>query len=178
MNLIAVKFKQDYKILSIIDARNENVYFAVYRFHKGSLSIYKNPEVRNIRDTVNYINLLEPLYIVGDAIPEKLEPSIKAISAREQAEGKDVYKHEYVTEDLPTMAEAVGIAAIEKYNLGTILDPSSVSPMYLRKPQAERQLEGQRIDKNENEEIALLEMTANDIEKLKLNYEEFPNIWE
>ncbi len=172
------KGKKDCKILSMIDARNENVYFAVYRFYKGVLSIYKNPEVRNITDTLNYIDLLKPLYIVGDTNQSKIEPLIKAISSKEHAEGKETFKHEYIREDLPTMAEAIGIAANEKYKLGTITDSSSVSPMYLRKPQAERQLEGQEIEKNENDELSLMEMTANDLERLKENYDEFPNIWD
>lgn len=172
-SVLIKKGKQNCKILSMIDAKNENVYFAVYRFHNGNLSIYKNSEVLNISNTVNYINLLEPLYIVGDAKLEKIEPLIRAISAREQAEGKDVKSHEYV-KDIPTMAEAVGIAAVEKYRLGTITDTTTIIPKYLRKPLAERQKEGKHI---ESYEISILEMTKSDAEKMKSEYEKFSNLW-
>ena len=45
-------------------------------------------------------------------------------------------------------------------------------PMYLRKPQAQRQKEGMSDD------ISILEMSYTDLEKIKLNYDKFPNIWE
>ena len=43
--------------------------------------------------------------------------------------------------------------------------------MYLRKPQAQRQREG------EDDRISILELSSYDLEKIKLNYDKFPNIW-
>ncbi len=176
-SVIMKKGKNNCKILSMIDARNGNVYFAVYRFKNDNLSIYKNAEIRSLSEIANYINLLEPLYIVGDVKPGVLDPLLKAIKSREEAEGRDVFKYEYVT-DLPTMAEAIGVAATEKYNLGTIVDITSISPMYIRRPQAERKLNGENIQSNEGDDISILEMSVTDLEKIKSEYEKYPNIWD
>lgn len=167
---------QNCKILTMIDARYDNVYFAVYRMHNGNLLLYKNAQVININDTVDYIDLEEPLYIVGDANPEKLEPLIITMEDSEKAEGKDTKEHEYITNKLPTMAEAIGIATIEKYKNGTAII-ENVSPMYLRKPQAERILEGQDIKKNEHTDIYILEMSETDTEQILKAYKDFPNLW-
>ena len=170
---IIKKGKRDCKILSMVSAKYENVYFAVYRFHNGHLSLYKNPEVANISDTLNFIDLQEPLFIVGDYIPEKMEPIFKVIEDREMAEGKDIIRHEYIT-NLPSMAECIGIAAEEKYNLGTIADLNHISPYYLRKPLAERQKDP---DYFEDSEVSVLNMTSIDLDYVKMNYEKFTNIW-
>ena len=56
--------------------------------------------------------------------------------------------------------------------LEIIGDSSTLFPMYLRKPQAQRQKEG------EGERIYILEMTNLDLENIQSNYEKFPNIWD
>lgn len=171
---IIKKGKSNCKILSIINAKNDNVYFAVYRFHNGHLSLYKNPEMRNISDTVNYINLIgEPLYIVGDFDPEKIESLIDVTADRETAEGKDVNQHEYIS-NLPTMAECIGVAAEEKYKLGTITDITTIKPYYLRKPQAERQRDPNYFEDNE---VSILHMTSIDLENILNHYDEYENSW-
>ena len=170
---IIKKGKIDCKILSMVSAKYENVYFAVYRFHNGHLSLYKNPEVANISDTLNFIDLQEPLFIVGDFVPEKMEPIFKVIEDREMAEGKDIIRHEYIT-NLPSMAECIGIAAEQKYNLGTIADLNHITPYYLRKPLAERQKDP---DYFEDSDISVLNMTSIDLEYVKMNYNKFGNIW-
>ncbi len=56
--------------------------------------------------------------------------------------------------------------------LEIIGDSSTLFPMYLRKPQAQRQKEG------ESERIYILEMTKLDLENIKSNYDKFSNIWD
>ena len=55
--------------------------------------------------------------------------------------------------------------------LEIIGDSSTLFPMYLRKPQAQRQKDG------EGERIYILEMTKLDLENIKSNYKNFSNIW-
>ncbi len=164
------KGRKDCKILSIIDAKNENVYCAVYRVQNGNLSLYKNPEIMNISDVVEYVNFDNPLYIVGDDFEENLNPLLNAKFSKQQAQGKDTVYYEYVY-DLPTMAEAIGLAAKEKYDIGDYGDSNSLFPLYLRKPQAQRQKEG------EDDKITILELSPLDLEKIKLDYDKFPNSW-
>ena len=54
---------EDCKILSMIDARNDNAYFAVYRMHEGNLTVFKNPEVTNLSEIPQYINFQEKVYM-------------------------------------------------------------------------------------------------------------------
>ena len=116
-SIIMKKGRNECKILSLIDAKNENVYFAVYRIHDGNLSLYKNAEIRNISDVVEYIDFESPLYIVGDNFAEKLEPLFKAKFSKQYAQGRNTDNYEYVT-DLPPIAEAIAMCAQDKYDVG------------------------------------------------------------
>ena len=116
-SVIIKKGRKECKILSLIDARNENVYFAVYRIHNGNLSLYKNAEIRNVSDVVEYVNFEDPLYIAGDSYMEKLEPLFKAKFSKQYAQGRKTDNYEYVT-DLPPMAEAIAMCAKDKYEVG------------------------------------------------------------
>ncbi len=168
--VLVKKGKKDCKILSMIDAKNDNVYFAVYKVRNGNLSLYKNPDVMSISDIVEFVDFKNPLYIVGDSFPEELEPLLRAKYSKQLAQGKETESYEYI-EDLPTMAESIGVAAKDKYEIGDYGDSKSLFPMYLRKPQAQRQREG------EDDRISILELSSYDLEKIKLNYDKFPNIW-
>lgn len=67
--------KGDGEYISIIDAKNDNVYFAVYKMKDNKFSIYKSPDVVNITEIINYIdNLNLPIYFVGDARTDRIEP--------------------------------------------------------------------------------------------------------
>lgn len=157
--------------VSIIDAKNNNVYFAIYKMKDNKFSIYKNPEILPLSDMITYIdNLNLPTYFVGDAKIEDIEQLYLAQIAKERANSNDVYTHEYLT-DLPSLAVGVALAAYNRYNLGITESADDIYPMYLRKPQAQRQKEGLSDD------ISILEMSYTDLEKIKLNYDKFPNIW-
>ena len=116
-SVIMKKGRNECKILSLIDARNENVYFAVYRIHNGNLSLFKNAEIRNISDVVEYVDFEDPLYIVGDSYFEKIDPLFKAKYAKQYAQGRKTENYEYIT-DLPPLAEAIAMCAQDKYEVG------------------------------------------------------------
>lgn len=166
------KRKENCKIVSIIDAKKENAYFAVYRVRDGNLSIYKNADVNEIFDIINYMNFEEPVYLIGNIEMQKLEPLMLATISKEQAQGKDTCGFEYVKNSV-SMAEAVGVAAFNKYKIGKDGDSNTIMPMYLRKPQAERQREG-----IQDEDKYIFELTKSDIEEIKKNYSKFPNLWD
>ena len=164
--------KGDGEYVSIIDAKNENVYFAIYKMKNGKFSTYKNPEAMAISEMITYVdNLKLPTYFVGDAEIEKIEQLYLAQIAKEKANSNDICSHEYL-QDLPPLSIGIAIAALNKYNMGIRENTEDLFPMYLRKPQAQRQKEGMSDD------ISILEMSYTDLEKIKLNYDKFPNIWE
>lgn len=168
--------KGEGEYVSILDARNDNVYFAIYKMKKGQFSIYKNPEAMPISDAITYIdNLKMPIYFLGDINNgidlARLEQLYLSRVSIEKANSIDVNKHEYLT-NLKPLAIGVALAGLNRYNNGIYGDSDSLTPMYLRKPQAQRQKEGKSDD------ISILEMSYTDLEKIKLNYESFPNIWQ
>ena len=175
MAYLGVSQKGDGEYVSILDARNDNVYFAIYKMKKGQFSIYKNPEAMQISEAITYIdNLKLPIYFLGDIVNADLARIEQLYLSRvsiEKANSEDVNKHEYLTNVGP-LAIGVAIAALNRYKNGIYGNSNSLTPMYLRKPQAQRQKEGKSDD------IAILEMSYTDLENIKLNYSMFPNIWE
>lgn len=167
---IMQKGSKNSKILTVIDAKNDNVYFAVYKIHNGNVTVFKNPGVMDITKTIEYINFGEPLYIMGNVSKDRLDPLLSAKKAKEQAQGKTVNEHEYIDLNV-TMAEAIGLGAISKFKLGKFGYSGSITPMYLRKPQAQRQKEG------DEEELTILEMTNVDFENIKESYEKYTSSW-
>lgn len=164
--------KGDGEYISIIDAKNDNVYFSIYKVKNGKLSIYKNPEIMPISEMINYIdNLKMPTYFIGELSIERIEPLYLAQIAKEKANCEEVYMHEYIQE-YPRLAIGAGVAAFNRYKMGIYGYSENINPMYLRKPQAQRQKEGTSDD------IAILEMGQSDLEKIKMNYKEYENIWD
>ena len=142
---------------------------------KGQFSIYKNPEAMQISEAITYIdNLKLPIYFCGDIVNADLARIEQLYLSRvsiEKANSEDVNKHEYLTNVGP-LAIGVALAGLNRYKNGIYGNSNSLTPMYLRKPQAQRQKEGKSDD------IAILEMSYTDLENIKLNYSMFPNIWE
>ena len=115
------KGRKDCKIVSIIDAKNDNLYFAVYRIRKGNISVYKNPETIDISQIIDYFNFTEPVYIVGDVEKKRIDSLIQATREEERAQGKDVSDYEYISAP-KNLADEIGIATIEKYSIGACGD--------------------------------------------------------
>lgn len=171
-NVILKKGYEDCKILSVINAKNNYAYFAVYRIHNKNFSVYKNPDVMSISDIVEYLNFQEKVYIVGNIEIASLEPLIQAKISKEMAQARDIKEHAYIDFE-EKLAKEVGAAAINKFNRKIFGDSSTLVPMYLRKPQAEGQHLGLR-----DERIYMLEMIDKDVEEIKANYSKFSNLWD
>lgn len=165
--------EEDCKILSMIDAKNGNAYFAVYRMHNGNFSLYKNPCIYPIPDCVEFLNFQEKVYIVGDVPREKIETFIDAKSAREKAQGREVKEHCYV--DISNnLALPIAMCALNRNEKGIYGDSNSIFPMYLRKTQAEMQRE-KKNDSNSMRDF--LSINSKDIEDILSNYDKFENSW-
>ena len=171
-SVILKEGRKDCKIFSMIDARNDNIYFAAYKIRNGNLTTYKNADFMYFTDFIQFIDFHDPVYIVGDANPERLNPILDAEKAKEMAEGKkDIFDYKY-TNNLATIAEAVGVAAEYKYSLGIYDNSDTITPMYLKNTQAER------IKNGDEEIIHFSKMGITDLEEIKENYDEFPNSWD
>lgn len=122
-------------VCSIIDAKNDNVYCGIYKKENGELSQLEDLCAKNISDVLQILKKYSSssILFVGDgALAHKYTISEK------------LSKTTFVEKSLNNITSiSVGRLGLDKYNKGLYGDSNSLSPLYLRKSQAERALEGE-----------------------------------
>lgn len=151
-------------ICSIIDAKNNNVYCGLYNFKDNDcikLSIF----AEDIHKTISNINHImknknfDNIVFVGDGSVVHKDLLKSSFSNITFAQEKDNYQNSI----------SIAKSGINKYNKGEYGDSSTISPIYLKKSQAERALE---------EKIKIFEMTPEDIKVISKNFNtEFDEFW-
>lgn len=168
-SVIIEKGNVDCEILAMINAKNDNVYAATYIVNNGKLNMVKNAEIMNITETVSYIDFKKQVFIVGCDDEDAIRKLIQAEASSERAVSGDECSFEFVKDTIPTAA-SIGIAAYNKYEDGLVDDV--IVPLYLRKPQAERNLF--KVD----EKTIVTEMAITDKEFIIDNYDKFTSSWD
>lgn len=124
-SLLALAYNQsefDGYIISCIDAKNDNVYAGIYKKENGIITQIGDYISDNINVLVERINKLDMEYIlVGD--------------------GAKLLSKTFSLHDEFEYASKIAEAAFDLYKQGTVTDGVHVSPLYLKKSQAERELE-------------------------------------
>lgn len=157
-------------VCSLIDAKNNNVYCGAYNFSNndckqilfttGSVEEIVN-EIKSLVDSSDNNSNYDRLVFVGDgslAYEDKLKEAYcgKAVFAGEENRNSQ-------------NGISLIFAGINKYKKGEFGNSNSIHPVYLRKSQAERELE-----KN----IEISEMTIEDLNLISANLEtEFDEFW-
>lgn len=122
---------ESHVICSMIDAKNENVYYGLFDENYNKLEKLSTCSIYELIDKLKELN--NPIFFVGDG----------AIAYREilMEKLKNNVPHIEFFEGEKNLASSISIAkfAYNKYATGNY--NSSLSPMYLRKSQAERSLE-------------------------------------
>ena len=121
-------------ICSIIDCKNDNCYFAVYELINDKISCKIEPVSSQVTKMLQTIKSFDNILFIGD--------------------GAEVYKNvikanipnSSFTEKNDLDSYSLAIAGAEYYNQ---FGENNVLPLYLKKPQAERQLE-EKLAKKEN----------------------------
>lgn len=168
-SVVIKKENNDCEILAMINAKNDNVYAATYLVINGKLNMVKNAEIMNLTETVNYIDFKKQVFIVGCEDEDSIRRLIQAEASSERAISGDDCSFEFVKYTIPTAA-SIGIAAYEKYKNGVV--DEIIVPLYLRKPQAERNLF--QVD----EKTIVTEMAITDKEFIIDNYDKFSSSWD
>lgn len=118
-------------ILSLIDAKNDNAYAGLFSLQNGKYTPVSECMADNIDNILSYLKKYSNSNItfVGDGLHVYKD---KLFSA---------FPHCTFADDIlnKNNAISIGIAAFNKYNNGEFFN--SLSPLYLRKSQAERMLE-------------------------------------
>ena len=118
LEVLAYQIKENGLVCSTIDCKNDNCYFALYEFKNGSYIEVESPCAKSKKEVLNLLNEKyadKNIRFVGNGIPKK---------------SNDFYLDIY----------NLGIAGFKKFiennNKG-----EEILPLYLKKPQAQRQLE-------------------------------------
>lgn len=118
LEVLAYNIKNDGIICSTIDCKNDNCYFALYKLENGNYITLEEPCAKTIQEVLDLLNSKysnEDIEFVGDGIPPQ---SI------------DCYLN----------VENLGIAGLKKFKSNNNVG-EEILPLYLKKPQAQRQLE-------------------------------------
>ena len=158
---LAYSIKTDGIICSMIDCKNDNCYYAVYQFENNHYTLLETPKADSIENCLTFLNYKytnSTIAFIGDACEvykDKIEAASSnfVLSDNDNLDIVDVY--------------ALGIAGIHKYT--QFGEDKNLLPLYLKKPQAQRQLE----EKN----IIIEDMKISDLDNLDIsNFDDFWNI--
>ncbi len=124
-------------ICSLIDAKNDNAYFAIYSINNSNITLVNEPDCQNINKIIDIISSYKDIIFVGDG----------AVSYYELLKDKLHYCN--ISSANTLSSYSLGIAGLNAFKLNRKDD---IFPLYLRKPQAERALEEKNkgIDFHEN----------------------------
>ena len=129
---LAYNIKTDGLIASIIDAKNNNVYFALYELKNNTYNLVYEPISENINNVIEILkHYSNKLIFVGNGaiihktlLNENFENSIFASDNQNNQTSINI-----------------GLAAFDKYNSSNYEPSYTLSPIYLKKSQAEINLD-------------------------------------
>lgn len=123
-------------VCSLIDAKNDNVYCGIFKKENNSFIQLEDLYAKNINEILELLEKYSSssILFVGDGAICHKYSILQKFS-----------KTTFIEKELnDETAVSIGIAALNKYNKGIYGDSNSISPLYLRKSQAERVLEGEK----------------------------------
>lgn len=113
-------------ICSLIDAKNDNAYFAIYSINNSNITLVKEPDCENINNIIDIVANYKDVVFVGDgaiAYSELLKNNLQDCK---------------ISSSNTLSSYSLGLAGLNAFNSNRKDD---ILPLYLRKPQAERALE-------------------------------------
>ena len=124
---LAYNVKQDGIICSLIDAKNNNVYFGLFELKNKEYTQLNNLDFKTIVETIEILkSFTSPITFVGDG----------AITHKNLLETN--FENCLFVDKNNLSSYSLGIAGLSKHKKGI---ETSLMPLYLRKSQAERALE-------------------------------------
>lgn len=123
-------------ICSMIDAKNDNVYFGIFERKENDFIQIEELEAKNINESIEILKKYHssPILFVGDGAEKHQYNLLNYFSKATFVEDKCNKQ----------TAISVGKAGFYHYQTGSCGDSNSITPLYLRKSQAERALEGEK----------------------------------
>lgn len=129
-------------ICSMIDCKNDNCYFALFEENTQTIETLINPQAGSVESALSILNSYctdtlssNLITFVGDGSQIYKDKIISTFSTAKFADTNLNILNSY----------SLGLAGLNKYNSG--FDACDILPLYLKKPQAQRQLE-ERLSHN------------------------------
>lgn len=137
LEALAYNVKTDGIICSIIDCKNNNCYYSLYQLKNKEYTLLQPPKADSIENCLNFLNYKysqSTIYFVGDA------SFIHKNLIQDMSKSFILLDDDYLNDIHVYHLGIAGINQYQKYGNDTKL-----LPLYLKKPQAQRQLEIKHI---------------------------------
>lgn len=135
LEVLAYNIQNDGIICSTIDCKNNNCYFALYELNSGNYNVLIEPCAKSVNDVLNLLNSQyynKCISFVGDGIPSEKLHSIYDNNADSEVTKNIISSYLNV--------ENLGTAGYKKF-INNKKIGEEILPLYLKKPQAQIQLE-------------------------------------
>lgn len=135
LEVLAYNIQNDGIICSTIDCKNNNCYFALYELNSGNYNVLIEPCVKSVNDVLDLLNSQyynKCISFVGDGIPSEKLHSIYDNNADSEVTKNIISSYLNV--------ENLGTAGYKKF-INNKKIGEEILPLYLKKPQAQIQLE-------------------------------------
>lgn len=135
LEVLAYNIQNDGIICSTIDCKNNNCYFALYELNSGNYNVLIEPCAKSVNDVLDLLNSQyynKCISFVGDGIPSEKLHSIYDNNADSEVTQNIISSYLNV--------ENLGTAGYKKF-INNKKIGEEILPLYLKKPQAQIQLE-------------------------------------
>ena len=135
LEVLAYNIQNDGIICSTIDCKNNNCYFALYELNSGNYNVLIEPCAKSVNDVLDLLNSQyynKCISFVGDGIPSEKLHSIYDNNAESEVTKNIISSYLNV--------ENLGTAGYKKF-INNKKIGEEILPLYLKKPQAQIQLE-------------------------------------
>ena len=135
LEVLAYNIQNDGVICSTIDCKNNNCYFALYELNSGNYNVLIEPCAKSVNDVLDLLNSQyynKCISFVGDGIPSEKLHSIYDNNADSEVTQNIISSYLNV--------ENLGTAGYKKF-INNKKIGEEILPLYLKKPQAQIQLE-------------------------------------
>ncbi len=164
---LTYNIKNEGLICSLIDCKNNNCYYSLYELKNNTYTLLEEPKADSVENCLNYLNYNysnSVITFIGDVslYKELIEKTSKNFilldSTNTQINNININLNNIDVYNL-------GIAGFNKFNKNG--KDENLLPLYLKKPQAQKQLEGKSI--------SIETMQTSDLDHLDIS--KFDNFW-
>lgn len=143
---LAYNIKENALIATLIDAKNNNVYFALYNYNTNTktYSSICEPTADNIDNIIEIINTKIRTTSENESNNKLIFVGDGAVAHKDLLKNKISNCSFALDSDNAQTSISIGLSAFDKYNSNSFIPCYTVSPIYLKKSQAERTLNGEK----------------------------------